>query len=165
MARYPSGEVITVPRHTRTRTMSSLITARTVAPGPVAPLLPFLRPGLALTLRTPLRRALGRAIRLLPEGPPEEERRAAEFTIVAEARGEDGELARGVVRGKDVYGLTAVTLVHGAELMWAEGYDRLGRPRPGRRLRPPEVPRLPHGTRGELGAGATGCLSPYADGP
>ena len=79
-----------------------------------------------MTLRTPLRRALGRAIRLLPEGPSEEERRAAEFTIVAEARGEDGGLSRGVVRGKDVYGLTAVTLVHGAELMWAEGYDGSG---------------------------------------
>ena len=33
---------------------------------------------------------------------------------------------RGTVRGSDVYGLTAVTLVHGAELMWAEGYDRRG---------------------------------------
>jgi short subunit dehydrogenase-like uncharacterized protein len=126
MVRYPSGEVLTIPRHTRTREVRSLITARTVAPGPVAPALPFLRPGLALTLRTPLRRALGRAIEFLPEGPPDDERRSAEFTIVAEARGEDGRRCRGVVRGKDVYGLTAITLVHGAELMWAEGYDRAG---------------------------------------
>ena len=126
MARYPSGEVITVPRHTRTRRVDSMITARTVAPGPLAPVLPFLRPGLAVALRTPLRRALGRATEFLPEGPSEEERRAAEFTIVAEARGEDGGVCRGIVRGSDVYGLTAVTLVHGAELMWADGYDRSG---------------------------------------
>jgi short subunit dehydrogenase-like uncharacterized protein len=126
MVRYPSGEVITVPRHTRTRKVTSLINARGIAPGPLAQVLPFARPGLALTLRTPLRHALGRAIALLPEGPSEEDRRAAEFTVVAEARGEDGGTARGVVTGSDVYGLTAVTLVHGAELMWDETYDRAG---------------------------------------
>ena len=126
MARYPSGEVITVPRHTRTRAVRSLITARTVAPGPLAPMMPVLQPGLRLALRTPLRRALGRAVSLLPEGPSAEDRRAARFTIVAEARAEDGSVGRGVVRGSDVYGLTAVTLVHGAELMWSDGYDRSG---------------------------------------
>ena len=126
MSRYPSGEVITVPRHTDVAEVVSLITTRAVAPGPLARALPFVQPGLALTLRTPFRRALGRAVDLLPEGPPEEERRAAEFTIVAEARSDGRVLARGTVSGTDVYGLTAVTLVHGAELMWAEGYDRAG---------------------------------------
>ena len=126
MTRYPSGEVITVPRHTDVAEVESLITTSGVVPGPVAGVLPFVQPGLELTLRTPLRRALGRAVNLLPEGPPEDERRAAEFTIVAEARGEDGSLERGTVRGSDVYGLTAVTLVHGAELMWADGYDSAG---------------------------------------
>ena len=155
-----------MPRHTRTRSVELADHARAaVAPGPLAPLLPFLRPGLALALSTPLRRALGRAIDLLPEGPSEDERRAAEFTIVAEARGEDGRVGRGVVRGKDVYGLTAVTLVHGAELMWADGYDRSGALGPAAAYDPREVPRLPDGTRGELGAGTTACLSPYADGP
>jgi short subunit dehydrogenase-like uncharacterized protein len=66
MLRYPSGEVITVPRHTRTRRVTSLITASAAAPGPLAGVVPFVMPGLALTLRTPLRRALGRGIRLLP---------------------------------------------------------------------------------------------------
>lgn len=126
MLRYPSGEVITVPRHTRVRTVESLIAARGTAPGPLAPVVPFLAPGFALALRTPLRSALGRIIERLPEGPAEQDRRAAEFTIVAEARGEDGSVGRGVVRGSDVYGLTAVTLVHGAELMWSEDYDRAG---------------------------------------
>jgi short subunit dehydrogenase-like uncharacterized protein len=127
MARYPSGEVITVPRHTRTKRLASLITARTMAPHPaLAPALPYTLPPLALTLRTPLRGLLGRAVGVLPEGPDESERRAAEFTIVAVARGEDGSEGRGVARGSDVYGLTAVTLVHGAELMSAPGYDRAG---------------------------------------
>ena len=39
---------------------------------------------------------------------------------------EDGSTASGIVRGVDVYGLAAVTLVHGAELMSAPGYDRAG---------------------------------------
>lgn len=126
MLRYPSGEVITVPRHTRTRKVTALINAGGIAPGPLASALPFAMPGVALTLRTPLRRALGRTIDLLPEGPSEEDRRGAEFTVVAEARGADGRTARGVVTGTDVYGLTAVALVHGAELMWDERYDRAG---------------------------------------
>jgi short subunit dehydrogenase-like uncharacterized protein len=127
MSRYPSGEVITVPRHTRTRRVTSLITASTMAPHPaLAPVLPYTLPPLALTLRTPLRGVLSRAVSALPEGPGESERRATEFTIVAVARGDDGSAGRGIVRGSDAYGLTAVTLVHGAELMSAPGYDRAG---------------------------------------
>ena len=127
MSRYPSGEVVTVPRHTRTKRVVSMVTTRTMAPHPaLAPILPYTLPPFALTMRTPLRGVLGRAIGALPEGPSEAERRAAEFTIVAVARGENGSERRGVVRGSDVYGLTAVTLVHGAELMSATGYDRAG---------------------------------------
>ena len=127
MSRYPSGEVITVPHHTRTKRVVSMVTARMMAPHPaLAPILPYTLPPLALTLRTPLRGVLGRAIGALPEGPSEAERRAAQFTVVAVARGEDGSERRGVVRGSDVYGLTAVTLVHGAELVSAPGYDRAG---------------------------------------
>jgi len=127
MTRYPSGEVITVPRHSQTRTVVSLLTVRTAAPSPaLAPVLPYAMPALALALRTPLRPVLRRAMDLLPEGPPEEARRASAFTIVARARGQDGSEGRGIVRGSDVYGLTAVTLAHGAELMSASGYERAG---------------------------------------
>jgi short subunit dehydrogenase-like uncharacterized protein len=127
VSRYPSGEVITVPRHTQTRRLVSLLTTSTAAPHPVAAkLMPFLQPGLALALRTPLRGLLGRAIGSLPEGPPEEERRAAEWTIVAEARSEDGSRGRALVRGTDVYGITATILVHAAELLAEPGYDRAG---------------------------------------
>jgi hypothetical protein len=126
MARYPSGEVVTVPHHTRTRSISSLLTASTAAPFDAAtPVLPYLLPGLALALRTPARGLLNRAIGLLPEGPKPDDRRAARFTIVADAHAGEGS-RRGVVRGSDVYGLTAVTLSHAAELLSAPGFDKSG---------------------------------------
>jgi short subunit dehydrogenase-like uncharacterized protein len=127
VSRYPSGEVITVPHHTRTRAVTSLITSTTVAPLPLlAPLLPYVMPGLALTLRTPLRGLLAKSVRVLPEGPPEESRRAAKFTVAVLARAVDGTTRRGVLRGSDVYGTTAVTLTHGAQLLSAPGYQRAG---------------------------------------
>ncbi len=127
VSRYPAGEVITVPRHTATRKVTALLTTSTAAPHPaLTGLLPVAMPALALLLRTPVRGVLNSAIGALPEGPPEEERRSAEFTIVALARGEDGSEARGVLRGSDVYGLTALILAEGAELMSAPGYDRAG---------------------------------------
>jgi short subunit dehydrogenase-like uncharacterized protein len=125
MARYPSGEVITVPHHTRTRKVTSLLTLSTMAPRPLAPVLPYALPALTPVLRTPLRGLLNRAVALLPEGPKEPDRRAASFTIVARARGAAG-TRQGIVRGSDVYGLTAVALVAGAELLGAPGYDRAG---------------------------------------
>jgi short subunit dehydrogenase-like uncharacterized protein len=127
VSRFPAGEVITVPRHTRTRRVTALLTTRTAAPFPAAaPLLPYAMPALALTLRTPLRGLLNRAVGLLPEGPSDESRRATEFTVVAVARGADGASRQGVVRGSDVYGLTAAVLVHGAELMGTPGFERAG---------------------------------------
>jgi short subunit dehydrogenase-like uncharacterized protein len=127
MSRFASGEVITVPRHTRTRRVASMVTARTAAPHPaLGPVLPYTMPALALAMQTPLRPLLARAVGILPEGPPANARRAAEFTIVAVARGENGGSGRGIVRGTDVYGLTAASLVHGAELMTSPGYDRAG---------------------------------------
>ena len=127
VSRYPSGEVITVPRHTHTRRVVSLITNRTVVPNSAgAALMPYLQPGLALTLRTPLRRLLREAVGALPEGPPEDERRAVAWTVVADARGAGGRTSRAVARGFDVYGLTAVILAHAAVLLSAPGYDRTG---------------------------------------
>jgi short subunit dehydrogenase-like uncharacterized protein len=87
---------------------------------------PFTLPVLGLALRTPLSGLLDKAIGALPEGPGEDERRAARFTVVALARDLEGREARGVVRGSDVYGVTAVLLVHGAEQMASQSYDRAG---------------------------------------
>jgi short subunit dehydrogenase-like uncharacterized protein len=122
VGKYPNGEIVNVPRHTRTRKVTSLISVG----GPVPALAPLALPAFGLALRTPLKPLLHTAIDQLPEGPSEAARRAAKFTIVALAHGEDGTTGRGVLRGSDIYGVTAVIAVHAAELMAAAGYDRAG---------------------------------------
>lgn len=113
--RYPSGEVAMVPRHVRTRRLTTLMTVETlVGSRRAAPFVPLLVPGFTLALRTPLGRLVQAAVDRLPEGPSEQQRRAARFVVVAVARGEDGRVRGGTVRGSDVYGLTAVTVVEGA---------------------------------------------------
>ena len=122
VSRYPSGEQITVPRHVRTRRVVALLSTRAIAPPGLERALPVLTPAIAAALRIdPLRERLSARIGDLPEGPSEERRRAAAWTIVCFARGEDGREARGLVRGPDIYGLTAVTTVHGALLLAAGG--------------------------------------------
>jgi len=53
-----------------------------------------------------------------PDGPSPESRRASAFTVVAEARGPGGE-GRAVLEGSDPYGLTALLLVRGAQMLQA----------------------------------------------
>jgi short subunit dehydrogenase-like uncharacterized protein len=125
MGRYPAGEQITVPRHVRTRRVQTMITVSTFAPGPLGIVFaPLTRPT-QLLLRTPLRKALGAAISRLPEGPSESDRAAARFTIACEViRGQ--RKRRGVIRGSDVYGLTAAALVQGALIASQGGITRSG---------------------------------------
>jgi short subunit dehydrogenase-like uncharacterized protein len=140
MARFPGGEVISVPRHTDTRAVRVLITAATLAPHPrLAPIVPFLQPALGLVLRTPLRAAVRAAVDRLPEGPGEERRREARFTVEALARSRDGRSGRARVSGSDVYGLTAAALAFGAERMAADGYDRIGALGPAAAFEPAEL--------------------------
>ncbi|HST39025.1 MAG TPA: hypothetical protein VLK58_05935, partial [Conexibacter sp.] len=125
--RYPSGEVAMVPRHVRTRRLTTLMTVETlVGSAAAAPLVPLLVPAFTLALRTPLGSLLHAAVDRLPEGPPEQQRRAARFTVVAVAHGEDGRSRAGVVRGEDVYGLTAVTVVESAARMLEPGFAAAG---------------------------------------
>ena len=113
--RYPSGEVAIVPRHVRTRRLTTVMTVETLLGSRrAAPLVPWVVPAFALALRTPLARLLHAAVDRLPEGPDEPRRRAARFVVVAVADGEDGRRRGGVVHGRDVYGLTAVTVAEGA---------------------------------------------------
>jgi short subunit dehydrogenase-like uncharacterized protein len=125
--RYPSGEVAMVPRHIRTRRLTTLMTVETVAGHrAAAPLIPLVMPALTLALRTPLNRLVQAAVDRLPAGPSEQQRRADRFTVVAVATTEDGRVRSGVVRGADVYGLTAVTVVEGAARMLAGDWARAG---------------------------------------
>ena len=121
MQRYGSGEVITVPRHTDTARVTSLITASTWAPHPaLVGLMPYLRPIAAALRRSPLRGAL-RVAASADGGERERDRDTARFTIAAVAYGEDGSVGRGLVEGRDFYGLTAASLALGAELLAEDG--------------------------------------------
>jgi short subunit dehydrogenase-like uncharacterized protein len=128
VTRYGSGEIITVPRHSRVRTVISLVTTSTFAPHPLLiPAFPFLRPAAALALRTPLRRLLERAAaRTGSTGSREPDRRNARFVIAAIARGEDGAAAGGAVYGADFHGITAIALAYAAKQLADAGFDRSG---------------------------------------
>ena len=127
MARYPSGEPITVPRHVEVRTVKTMLTAATMAPPRIAPALPALVPVFGAAMRTPLKRLAERLVERLPEGPEPDARRAASWMIVCEARPSGGGAARrGVISGADVYGLTAATIAEGALRLAAEGYGESG---------------------------------------
>lgn len=125
MVRYPAGEHITVPRHVPVRTVRTSLSAAAVVPGPLRAASGVVVPLTQMLAASPLRSALARAIDLLPEGPSEGARRAARFTIVCEARA--GSARRvGVIRGRDVYGLTARSLAVAARRCAAPGFDRTG---------------------------------------
>lgn len=127
MTRYPSGEVVTIPRHVRTRKVTSLIDAAMFVPHEtLAPLVGLSLPALRMALKTPAKAGIDAVIDRLPEGPTDDQRAAARFTVVALARGEDGRTGRAIARGSDVYGLTAVTTVQGAELVSDPSYHRAG---------------------------------------
>ncbi|HEV2075772.1 MAG TPA: hypothetical protein VGR10_06005, partial [Thermoleophilaceae bacterium] len=127
MAKYPAGEIVTVPRHTEVKNVTAWVAADAFAPHQrLAPAVPFVMPALSALMRRPVRRLLSRAIDRLPEGPGEEDRRAARFTVMATARGSDGSVGRAVARGHDVYGLTAVILSRCAQVLAGAGKGRVG---------------------------------------
>jgi short subunit dehydrogenase-like uncharacterized protein len=126
MLRYPAGEQITVPRHVPTRRVRTLLTASTFAPHPrLAALMQLLARPTGLALRTPLKRAVRAAISRLPEGPSEEDRAACRYTIVCEvSRGKD--VRRGVLHGRDTYGITAALIARGALAASRTGFTARG---------------------------------------
>lgn len=124
MLRYPAGEQVTVPRHVKTARVRTLLNGMVVPPR-LIPLAVISSPLLGLAMRTPLRRAMGALVRRLPAAPGERSREASRFTISCEARGKSG-ARRGMVHGSDVYGLTAVSLAHGALLCADPSYERSG---------------------------------------
>lgn len=123
VGRYGAGEVITVPRHTRTTNIRTLITASALVPHPVLlPLFPILRPLVALVLRTPLRGLVGLVGRWLGglRAPRQEDTKPAggpAFVVVVEAFEGPRKLARLWATGNDCHQTTAEVLVHGAEYL------------------------------------------------
>lgn len=114
VGRYPCGEQITVPRHVEVENIRAVIDLHALIGLPLGPLAaPAMTLG-GLVMRRPLRRTLGGLLARLPEGPGERARQASRFTVVCDALGADGRRRRGVIRGSDVYGLTAAIAVEGA---------------------------------------------------
>lgn len=127
VTRYPSGEISIVPRHIEMQRLTTLMTVETLAGSRhLAPLMPLLLPAFSLALRTPLAGFLHAGVDRLREGPSEEQRAAERFTVVAVAEAAGGRRRSGVVRGGDVYGVTAATIVESAARMAAPGFSASG---------------------------------------
>lgn len=101
VVKCPLSEVVTIPRHVEVRHVESLVDA-----------------AVAAQLDTPLTPQI---IDSLPEGPTEEDRRTQRFTYLIDAIGRDGQTVRGVVRGHDTYGITAVIAVEAARRLVTDG--------------------------------------------
>jgi short subunit dehydrogenase-like uncharacterized protein len=132
---FPSAEVVTIPRHLDARTVRTFfavprMTARLLSAGGAA-----IR-GLA---RSPLAALGGRMIGEGTEGPTDDTRRRDTFHVVVDARG----TKRGreceqriILRGRDVYGITAAIARQGALLLAAGRAQRRGVLAPAQAFKP-----------------------------
>jgi short subunit dehydrogenase-like uncharacterized protein len=125
MFRYPSGEQVTVPRHVPTRNVRASMNAASFSSDLLAPVFEAAVRPAGLAMRTPLKRLANAVISRLPEGQTPEEREHMTWAIACEAK--RGEAARkGVITGRDVYGLTAAAIVQGAMRASRKGFDGRG---------------------------------------
>ena len=126
MIRYPAGEQITVPRHVPTRGVTTRINAGAFSSDLLARAFGVVMPPIGLAMRSgALRRAAGALISRLPEGPSPEQRGRMRWMIVCEAKGGEVE-RRGVISGKDVYGLTAAAIRQGAVIAGGRSFSARG---------------------------------------
>ena len=119
VAPFPAGEIVTAPRHVDVRSVRVVIAGRTFTLG-AEPLAPLVAPALPLAgalVRGPVPRIAGAVIARLPEGPAEAARRRAHWIVVAVAHAGDGRRQGVAVSGADVYGTTAASAAHAAELL------------------------------------------------
>ena len=134
---YPAGEQITVPRHIATRNVRTTINAGGFSNERVAPIFAAMVRPAGLAMRTPLKRLAEAAISRLPEGPSAAQRERVRWTIICEAKRGEVE-RRGVISGKDVYGLTAAALCQGAMLAAGQGFEARGALAPSQAFDPKE---------------------------
>ncbi len=125
VGRYPSGEQITVPRHVDVDTVRTVIGLRGLIGAELGPAAGPLMTASGYAMATPLRAVAAKVVERLPEGPSESARAKARYTIVCEARTPAG-TRTGVLRGTDVYGITARIIAEGAARMADPGYGRSG---------------------------------------
>nr|SBO98751.1 INTEGRAL MEMBRANE PROTEIN (Rhomboid family) [Nonomuraea gerenzanensis] len=105
-ARWPGAEIVTVLRHVRARRVEIITDAAVFTPELIS------------LMRLPADQ-WDAVIGQLPEGPSEERRAVADFTIVAEAVGVDGRRATGMAHATDIYGSAAVFTVEAARRLAA----------------------------------------------
>lgn len=101
VVKCPLSEVVTIPRHTDVRHVESHVDAAVGA-----------------QLDTPITPEI---IDSLPDGPTEQDRRTQRFTYLIDAVSRDGQTARGILRGHDTYGITAVIAVEAARRLATDG--------------------------------------------
>jgi short subunit dehydrogenase-like uncharacterized protein len=135
MIRYPSGEQITVPRHISTRNVRATMNASAFSSERLAPVFAAMMRPTQLAMRTPLKRLAEAVISRLPEGPTPDQRERVRWMIVCEAKRGEVE-RRGVISGKDVYGLTAAALGHSAMIAADRGFDARGALAPSQAFEP-----------------------------
>jgi short subunit dehydrogenase-like uncharacterized protein len=126
MMRYPAGEQITVPGHITTRKVATAINAGAFSSDLLARGFTAIVTPLGLAMRSAaVRRAAGALISRLPEGPSPGQRERMSWMIVCEAKLGEVE-RRGVISGKDVYGLTAAAICNGAVIAAGQGFEGRG---------------------------------------
>jgi len=115
VARWPGGEVLSVPRHTGARSVAVYLGM----PKVMATI--FRNPRLTAVLQPVGRALVGKST----GGPDDEARSRARFVIVAQARAGDDE-TRCVVEGHDLYGVTAAVCSEAAQHLSAMDEPRSG---------------------------------------
>lgn len=112
-AGFPGGEPLYVPRHVpEVRTVRSYISI----PGPLAEAAKLLT---TVARWEPAGRFLRAILTAGPEGPSESDRRNQRWACIAEAVGDDGNIARAWAYGRDIYGFTAQAMAAVAERLAA----------------------------------------------
>jgi len=112
---FPSGEVITVPRHVSTRRVQTYIS---LPPGPMSMLASRAGRFVGPLVRSPLGDVLRRRVDKAPPEPTMGQRGVNDFAVTATAtRGFDS--AHVAVSGTDVYGMTAQVVALGVEQLLA----------------------------------------------
>ncbi len=108
VARWPGGEILSVPRHTGARSVAVYLAM------PKALAAVFRSARLTAMAEPVGRRLVGQAT----TGPSQEARHRARYAVVVEARAGD-DAARCVVEGHDLYGVTAAACAEAAQRLTA----------------------------------------------
>jgi short subunit dehydrogenase-like uncharacterized protein len=129
MSRYGSAEVITVPHHVKTQSVSTLITTTSLCPYPVLlPVFPVIRPVIGVVRRSPIRAIFSMVAAAVTGARSNSIRSAAtatppsddpHFVVVAEVHAASGSIGRAVASGGNVHETTAAILAQGA--LWLAG--------------------------------------------